>query len=441
MPVVVIVGRPNAGKSTLFNALIGEWKSIVGPKRGITRDRIFGRWTLAAGLDVDLVDTGGFDTRGDIDLSEGVLRQTMTAIEEAHLVVCLFDGSEPPTPDDRELVDLLRKKGKPAVYAVNKVDDPSNDLALAAFYELGIDDPVAVSARNRLGLADLAEAVRLSLGEATPARAHEGQGLRVGILGRPNVGKSLMLNRITGSERALVSPVAGTTRDSVDTTVVRDGKTYTFVDTAGIRRRSRREDSIEFVSVTRALRTIERSDVCLLVLDAAEGLTDQDKRLCGAILDRGRALGVVVNKVDLVDEGGVRLIRESLQRGLSFMPGLPVLFVSALTGAGLDRVYPLADELFAKATTRVPTARLNRFLKDITSTHSGPMVGGKQLKILYITQVDVAPPRFQVVVNTDEAVPRTYARFLANSLRKACGLEEVPVEIRFVPRRHKRRAG
>ncbi|HPC46565.1 MAG TPA: ribosome biogenesis GTPase Der [Deltaproteobacteria bacterium] len=442
MPVVVIVGRPNAGKSTLFNALVGERRSIVGPQRGITRDRIWGRWRISEGVEVDLVDTGGFDTTGEIQLASQVLGQTMTAIEEADLVICLFDARQPPTPDDEELVARLRARGSRTIYVANKVDDPALEAHAAMFCELGIDEPLALSALNRRGLAGLAASVSTALGdEIGQMTSGDENVVRVGILGRPNVGKSLLLNTITQSERALVSPVAGTTRDYVDTTVTRQGRTYTFVDTAGIRRRSRIEDTVEFVSVTKSLRVVTRSDVCLVLIDAVEGLTDQDKRLCSTVLEHGRPFVAVVNKCDLVTADRVREIGGSMKHELSFAADAPVLFVSAHTGRGVERIYPLVDDLHARARTRVPTPRLNRFLAEITARRSPPMAGSKPLRFYYITQVGEAPPRFQVVVNRPDDVPRPYGRFLARSFKKACGLEGVPVELVFVPRGARARRG
>lgn len=435
MPVVVIVGRPNVGKSTLFNVLVGERRSIVGPQRGVTRDRIWGTWRVRDDMAVDLVDTGGFDTTGEIELAGHVLRQTMLAIDEADLVVCLFDARQPLTPDDEELVRTLRIKGCKTVYTANKVDDPSLAGHAAAFCELGIDEPIAVSALNRVGIDALAHAVAQCLGDAAGRESgSETPGTRVSILGRPNVGKSMLLNRLARSERSLVSPMAGTTRDYVDTKVVHEGRTYTFVDTAGIRRKARIEDTLEFVSVTKALKTISRSDVCIVVVDATQGMTDQDKNLCGTVLEHGRPIVVAANKCDLLEEGRERDLRASLRRELSFAPDAPVVLVSALTGKGVPGLYAMVDDLHERASTRVPTAALNRFLADITARRSPPMAKTRPLKLYYITQVGQSPPRFHIVVNRPDDVPRYYIRFIVNALKKACGLEGVPVEVRFVAR-------
>ncbi len=432
MPVIAIVGRPNAGKSTLFNLLIGERRAIVGPQRGITRDRIYGRWNLGEGLEVDLVDTGGFDTIGDIPFSQSVRAQTVLAIEDADLVLCLFDAKSLPTPDDRELVNLLRKAGTRVVFVANKVDDPSQKDAATMLYELGIDEPVQVSALNKATIPVLKEAVKqhlphsevLSLETLTDA-------VRISILGRPNVGKSLLLNRIIGEERAIVSPVAGTTRDYVDISVERSGKIYTFVDTAGIRRKARIDDEIERFSVMRSLQNINLSHICLMLVDPQEGLTDQDKRLCGIIMEHGRAFVLVVNKCDLMSDAELKNVRENVRHSLRFMPDAHLAFTSALTGRNVDSLYPLIDQLFIKTTTRVSTGILNRLMADISDSHTPPMVRHRPLKLYYITQTGIVPPRFQAVVNYPNDVPATYARFLVHSVKKACGMEGIPIILHF----------
>jgi GTP-binding protein len=432
MPVIAIVGRPNAGKSTLFNLLIGERRAIVGPQRGITRDRIYGRWNLGEGLEVDLVDTGGFDTIGDIPFSQSVRAQTVLAIEDADLVLCLFDAKSLPTPDDRELVNLLRKAGTRVVFVANKVDDPSQKDAATMLYEMGRDEPVQGSALNKATIPVLKEAVKqhlrhsevLSLETLTDA-------VRISILGRPNVGKSLLLNRIIGEERAIVSPVAGTTRDYVDISVERSGKIYTFVDTAGIRRKARIDDEIERFSVMRSLQNINLSHICLMLVDPQEGLTDQDKRLCGIIMEHGRAFVLVVNKCDLMSDAELKNVRENVRHSLRFMPDAHLAFTSALTGRNVDSLYPLIDQLFIKTTTRVSTGILNRLMADISDSHTPPMVRHRPLKLNYITQTGIVPPRFQAVVNYPNDVPATYARFLVHSVKKACGMEGIPIILHF----------
>jgi GTP-binding protein len=433
MPVVAIVGRPNVGKSTLFNLLIGERRAIVGPQRGITRDRIYGRWTIGEALEVDLVDTGGFDTIGDMPFAQSVRDQTVLAIEDADLILCLFDAKSPPTPDDKELVNLLRKTGAPVIFIANKVDDPSVGHAATALCELGIDEPIEISALNKKSIPTLKEAVRerLSPNEIMSVETQT-DAVRVSILGRPNVGKSLLLNKIIGEDRAIVSPVAGTTRDYVDIAIEHFNKKYIFVDTAGIRRKARIDDEIERFSVMRSLQNINLSHICLMLVDPQEGLTDQDKRLCGLIMEHGRAFVLVVNKCDLMSDAELKNVRENIRHSLRFMPDAHLAFTSALTGKNVDSLYPLIDELFIKTTTRVSTGILNRLMADITDSHTPPMIRHRSLKLYYITQTSIVPPRFQVVVNYPNDVPATYSRFLMHSVKKACGMEGIPIILNFM---------
>lgn len=436
MPVIAIVGRPNAGKSTLFNLLIGERRAIVGPQRGITRDRIYGRWNLGEGLEADLVDTGGFDTIGDIPFSKSVKAQTILAIEDADLVLCLFDAKSPPTPDDRELVNLLRRSSAKVVFVANKVDDPSQKNTATMLYELGIDEPLEISALNKASISTLKDSVRERLAQTELVSAESiTDCVRISILGRPNVGKSMLLNRIIGEERAIVSPVAGTTRDYVDITVERTGRKYTFVDTAGIRRKARIDDEIERFSVMRSLHNINLSHVCLMLVDPQEGLTDQDKRLCGIIMEHGKAFVLVVNKCDLMSEAQLKNVRENVRHSLRFMPDAHLAFTSALTGRNVDALYPLIDELFIKTTTRVSTGILNRLMGDIADSHTPPLIRHRPLKLYYITQTGIVPPRFQVAVNYPNDVPASYARFLMHSVKKACAMDGIPIIINFMGRK------
>jgi len=437
MPVVAIVGRPNVGKSTLFNLLIGERRAIVGPQRGITRDRIYGRWDLGEGLEVDLVDTGGFDTIGDIPFSVSVREQTLLAIEDADLILCLFDAKSPPTPDDRELVNILRKTAASVIFIANKIDDPSQgDAAVLSLYELGIDEPLAISSLNRAGIQKLKDAVheRLVHSEKMPVESQMDE-VRVSILGRPNVGKSLLLNKIIGEDRAIVSPDAGTTRDYVDITIERFGRKYIFVDTAGIRRKARINDAIERFSVMRSLKNIDMSHVCLVLVDPLEGITDQDKRLCGIVMEHGRAFVLVVNKCDLVSDAELKNVQGTIRHSLRFIPDVHLAFTSALTGENIDNLFPIVEALFVKTTTRVPTGLLNRLMSDITESHTPPMIKHRPLKLYYITQTGIVPPRFQIVVNYPEAVSATYSRFFNHSIKKACGMEGIPVMISFTGKR------
>jgi GTP-binding protein len=435
MPVVAIVGRPNVGKSTLFNDLVGQNRAIVGPERGITRDRIYGRLSLDGGIEADLVDTGGFDTTGEGDFSRHMFEQTMLAIHESDLLVCMFDVLSELTADDGELVRILRESSVPVIYVANKVDDPHGGAASAMLYELGIQDFVEISARKKTGLKLLKERIRQVV-EALPGTdlEHETDAIRVSILGRPNVGKSLLLNRIIGENRAIVSPVAGTTRDYVDIRVGHGGRDYVFVDTAGIRRKSRIQDMLERESVFRSLKNVNLSHVCLLLIDPAEGVTEQDKRICSIMAEHGRAFVVVVNKSDLLQPGMRTQIREAVHYSLKFIPDVRVVFISALTGKNVERMYPLIDELFTKTTTQVTTGHLNRVLADVSGSYTPPVVKGKQVKFFYANQVGKVPPEFRIVTNFPDSIQPSYHRYLVRTFKKALSLEGVPVKLRFVPK-------
>lgn len=435
MSVVAIVGRPNVGKSTLFNALIRQNRAIVGPERGITRDRIYSRLTLDEDHDVDLIDTGGFDTTGEGVFSEVMFEQTMQAISEADLLICMFDIQSEITPDDEELVRIIRESGAQAIYIANKVDDPHAALPTSMLYELGIHEFIEVSARKRTGIPELLERIR-SYVLAIPREPlqDETDAVRVSILGRPNVGKSLLLNKIIGENRAIVSPVAGTTRDYIDIRVSHEGKDYVFVDTAGIRRKARIEDTLEKESVMRALKNIDMSHVCLLLVDPFEGVTEQDKRLCRIMTDHGRAFIIVVNKSDLIEPGKRTGIREAVHHSLKFIPDVKVLFTSALTGKSVARVYPIIDELFAKTTMEASTPKINRILADIAQANLPPISKGKPLKFYYINQVGTVPPKFRIVTNFPGSIPENYQRYLVHTLKKSLSLEGIPIKLQFVER-------
>jgi len=432
MSVVAIVGRPNVGKSTLFNSLIGQRRAIVGPERGITRDRLYSRMTLGEDIDIDLVDTGGFDTVKEGTFYGSMREQTVQAIADADLVLCLFDSLTGITPDDVELVKTLRASGAPIIYVANKVDDPNVAAGSVLLYELGIDGFIEISAQKKSGLKTLVaeiekffqERPRESLEKATDA-------VRVSILGRPNVGKSLLLNKIIGEERAIVSPEAGTTRDYVDISVAHCAKKYTFVDTAGIRRKSRIDDTLERHSVMRSLQNVNMSHVCLLLIDPFEGITEQDKRLSSIIMDHGRAFLLIVNKSDLIDAAGREEIRHKIKHELRFFPDVRIAFISALTGKNVMNLYPMIDSLFEKTTMQIPTPKINRILNDIVSAHPPPTLKRRPLKFFYINQVGIVPPQFRIVSNFPKAVPAAYHRYLLNTIKKRCSMEGITIKIYF----------
>ncbi|HOO39129.1 MAG TPA: ribosome biogenesis GTPase Der [Deltaproteobacteria bacterium] len=432
MSVVAIVGRPNVGKSTLFNSLIGQRRAIVGPERGITRDRLYARLVMDDGIEVDLVDTGGFDTITDGSFARSMREQTLQAIGDADIIVCLFDTQTGITPDDEELVKTLRQSGADVIYVANKVDDPNLAAASAWLYELGLDDFIEISARKKTGLERLIEQIKAHV-RKHPREPIEDEtdAVRVSILGRPNVGKSLLLNKIIGENRAIVSDEAGTTRDYVDIRIAHEGKEYVFVDTAGIRRKSRIQDSLERLSVMRSLQNVNMSHICLLLVDPFEGVTDQDKRLCRIIMEHGRGFMLIVNKSDLIDTARREEIRRTVRHDLRFLPDVKVVFISALTGKNVARLYPMIDSLFEKTTMNIPTAKINRVFADIVSANPPPAVKGRQLKFFYINQTGTVPPQFRVVSNFPKAVPENYHRYLSHALKKACGMEGISIKLFF----------
>ncbi|MBN2297517.1 MAG: ribosome biogenesis GTPase Der [Deltaproteobacteria bacterium] len=433
MSVVAIVGRPNVGKSTLFNSLIGQRRAIVGPERGITRDRLYSRMTIGDDIEIDLVDTGGFDTVKEGVFARSMREQTVQAIADADLVLCLFDSQTGITPDDVELVKTLRASGADIIYVANKVDDPNQAAAIVWLYELGIDGFIEISAQKRSGVDKLVCEIEKFF-KQRPGESLEKltDAVRVSILGRPNVGKSLLLNKIIGQDRAIVSPEAGTTRDYVDIRVSRSAKDYVFVDTAGIRRKSRIDDSLERLSVMRSLQNVNMSHVCLLLVDPFEGVTEQDKRLCRIIMDHGRAFMLIVNKSDLIDSTAREDIRQRIQHELRFFPDVRIVFISALTGKNVGKLYPMIDALFEKTTMQIPTPKINRLFNDIVSAHPPPTVKRRPLKFYYINQVGTVPPQFRIVSNLPKEVPVAYHRYLAGAIKKGCSMDGITIKLHFV---------
>ncbi|HHO75660.1 MAG TPA: ribosome biogenesis GTPase Der [Deltaproteobacteria bacterium] len=432
MSVVAIVGRPNVGKSTLFNALIGQRRAIVGPERGITRDRLYSRMTIGEGIDIDIVDTGGFDTVKEGSFAGSMREQTVQAITDADLVLCLFDSHTGITPDDVELVKTLRASGAPVVYVANKVDDPNQAASTVWLYELGLDGFIEISASKKTGLETLVRHIR-GFFQERPVESVERltDAVRVSILGRPNVGKSLLLNKIIGQERAIVSPEAGTTRDYVDIRVSHSEKDYIFVDTAGIRRKSRIDNSLERLSVMRSLQNVNMSHVCMLLVDPSEGVTEQDKRLCRIIMDHGRAFVLIINKSDLIDAASREEIKHRIKHELRFFPDVRIVFISALTGKNVGKIYPMIDSLFEKTTMQIPTPKINRIFNNIVSSHPPPTVKRRPLKFFYINQVGTVPPQFRIVSNLPNEVPVAYHRYLLGAIKKGCGMDGITIKLSF----------
>lgn len=432
-PIVVVVGRPNVGKSTLFNRLLGASIAIVDDQPGITRDRHYGDAFLHGRL-VTLVDTGGLDPDSDDPLNQGIAAHVLAAIEEADAVLCILDGAAAVTEPDSRIIRMLRKLDKPVIYIANKVDGQRQSEQAYDIYSFGLPNLVFVSALHGRGIGDLEAAlVKLlpAVQESTPPPVEEGV-TRIAILGRPNAGKSSLFNRLVGTERSLVASIPGTTRDPVDARFNFGGRAFHVVDTAGIRRQSHIDrKSVEAVSVLRAIRAMERADVALVLCDGNEGVTEQDARLLGLCVDRGRGVIVGVNKCDLFDRAVRKTIFDKCKNTLHFIPWAPTLPVSALSGFGVDELMLVAHRTGQQLHRRIGTGELNRFMEQILAKHTPPTHGGRAPRIYYITQVSVAPPTFVAISNAPDHITEAYKRYVANQIRKHFGFEGTPLVVKF----------
>ncbi len=431
-PVVAIVGRPNVGKSTLFNRLAGKRLAIVHDQPGVTRDRNYADVHLA-GRELVLVDTGGFDPTDEDPMRQGIARQVKAALAEADLVVCVLDGVMSPTLADREAIKLLRRSKKPVLYVANKADDKDKALAANELYEMGIPELLPVSALHGRGTGELIAAISAALPSPAAAsdEAADDSAIRVAVIGRPNAGKSSLVNRLAKSERSLVDDRPGTTRDPTDTRVELDGQAFVVVDTAGIRRRARVEKGIEAASVIRALRSMERAQVVVLLCEALEGVAEQDARLMGLIAERGRAVVIGLNKTDLLDKAGRKKAEEQVRDALRFAPWAPLVQLSAKNGWGVSDLMRAVRRAADEFTRRVPTGELNRFFEQVLEHRAPPTHKGRAPRIYYITQAETAPPVFVAVTNATDHIKESYKRYVVNQIRKSFGFECVPIELRF----------
>jgi len=433
-PIVAIVGRPNVGKSTLFNRIAEKRVSIVDDTPGVTRDRIYAdaEWT---GHEFALVDTGGIDFDENDALLPAMRNQAKLAMEEADVILFVVDGKVGITEVDQQIVGMLRTAKKPVVLAVNKVDSIKGIPDSYEFYGLGLGEPIAVSAVNALNLGDLLDAIVKELPEEVEV-ADEPDTIRVAVVGRPNVGKSSLVNALLGEERLVVSNIPGTTRDAVDTYFKQDGVTFVFVDTAGMRRRGKIDAALERYSVIRSLRTIDRADVVLMVIDAAEGVSEQDKKIAGYVHESGRASVLVVNKWDLIQKDGKTSLRytETMRQELGFMQYSPVVFLSALTKQRVSRIPEVVKYVAEQHAMRVSTSLLNQVVRDAVGINPPPSDRGRKLKIYYATQASVKPPTIVFFVNDPELMHFSYLRFLENKLREAFGFEGTPLKLVVRPR-------
>ena len=429
-PLVAIVGRPNVGKSMLFNKLVGRRLSIVEDTPGVTRDRLYAEaeW---CGRTFDLVDTGGIEPGTDSEILTFMRRQAEIAIQNATVIIFLCDIKTGLTASDQEVANLLLRSRKPVVLAVNKMDQvgPANP-DIYEFYNLGLGDPIAVSAVHGHGTGDLLDACLKYFPDHDADDAPD-DVVKVAVIGKPNVGKSSLVNRILGEERVIVSNVAGTTRDAVDSYFENDAGKFLFIDTAGMRKKSRVDDPIEKFSVLRATMAIERSDVCLILIDANEGVTEQDTKVAGLAHESGKACIIVVNKWDAVekDDKTMDRMRQEIRRDLSYMTYAPILFLSALTGQRVGRLFQLINYVNDQAAMRITTGMLNSLLADATQRVQPPTDKGRRLKIFYMTQVGVKPPHFVCFCNDAQLFHFSYQRYLENQIRATFGLEGTPVRL------------
>ncbi|MDO4552334.1 MAG: ribosome biogenesis GTPase Der [Bacillota bacterium] len=429
-PVVAVVGRPNVGKSTLFNKIIGKRMAIVEDTPGVTRDRIYGQaeWL---GREFLLIDTGGIEPESEDVILSQMRLQAEIAMETAHVILFLVDGKEGLTSTDREVASMLMKKGKDVILVVNKADGKELPESFYDFYELGLGEPVPVSAANMLGLGDLLEQVTAHFPEGGEEEEEDVQG--IAVIGKPNVGKSSLINALLGEERVIVSNIPGTTRDSVDTPFEWGGERWNLIDTAGIRRQNRINEDIERYSVIRAVSAIERSDVCLLMIDASQGVTDQDKRVAGMAHEAGKGIVIVVNKWDLIEKDNHTMsqFERTIRAELLFLAYAPILFISVLKKQRTGKVMELVKYVSEKRALRVSTGQLNSLITDATMMKQPPSDKGKRLKIYYVTQVGVKPPLFSFKINDRELMHFSYARYLENQIRQGFGFEGTSIKFVF----------
>jgi len=430
-PVVAIVGRPNVGKSTLFNKLIGERRSIVEDTPGVTRDRIYAEaeWNDRRFI---LIDTGGIEPKTDDTILKQMRVQAEIAVASADVIIFMCDIRAGLVADDRDIAIMLKRSGKPIVLCVNKIDRVGEvPYEFYEFYELGFErEPIALSSLHGSGTGDLLDAVLEECPESGEDDGDEGV-INVAVIGKPNAGKSSIINRMCGEERVIVSDIAGTTRDATDTRVENEHGVFNFIDTAGIRRHSKVEDRIERFSVIRANMAVERADVCLLMIDAQDGVTEQDEKIAGIAHEAGKAVIIVINKWDAIekDNNTVNQFNQRIRTSLAYMPYAPIIYVSALTGQRCANIYEMINEVYAESHKRITTGMLNDLLSDATTRVQPPSDRGKRLKIYYMTQASVAPPTFVVFCNSEELFHYSYRRYLENCLRDTFGFKGTPIRM------------
>ena len=437
-PIVAIVGRPNVGKSTLFNALAGEMISIVKDTPGVTRDRIYAEITWL-NKEFTLIDTGGIEPDSkDIILSQ-MREQAQIAIDTADVIIFLTDVRQGLVDSDSKVADMLRRSGKPVVLVVNKVDSFDKFMSdVYEFYNLGIGDPMPISAASRLGIGDMLDGVTKHFPEGSGEEV-EDERPRIAIVGKPNVGKSSIVNKLLGKNRVIVSDIAGTTRDAIDTAIKHDGKEYVFIDTAGLRRKNKIKEELERYSIIRTVTAVERADVVLMVIDATEGVTEQDAKIAGIAHERGKGIIIVVNKWDAIEKNDKTMneFEAQVRQTLAYMPYAEIMYVSAVTGQRLSKLYDMIDMVMENQTLRVATGVLNEIMTEAVALQQPPSDKGKRLKLYYITQVSVKPPTFVIFVNDKELMHFSYTRYLENKIREAFGFRGTSLKFFIRERKEK----
>jgi len=431
-PVVAIIGRQNVGKSTLLNRLAGKKIAIIEDLPGTTRDRV--NTTVSwQETEFTLIDTGGLETKPESTIAQGVKEQVETAIGEADLLVFLVNVRDGVTPLDMEIADMLRRTSKPVLLAANKADNDKLEAEAVEFYELGLGEPLPISAHHGRGTADLLDSI-ISLLPSLPSVEPGSEAMKVAIVGRPNVGKSMLLNAILGEERVIVDDTPGTTRDAIDTSLDFQGQNVILIDTAGIKRRGRQGVGVDKYSVIRALRAIDRSDIALLVIDASEPFTAQDVHIGGYIRQMAKGIVLIINKWDLVSDKNKTEWNRYIRSQLNFMPYAPVVYTSAKYGQGVEKIMPRVSEVYQERLKRVPTATVNSVVQQAVAAHNLPRIGRKRLKILYATQADVNPPTFVFFINDTRLIHFSYQRYLENKLRQSFGFTGTPLRLVFKTR-------
>lgn len=425
-PLIAIVGRPNVGKSTFFNKVAGRKISITEDRPGVTRDRIYvdSEWR---GKPFTLVDTGGIELKSDDTMWMHIARQAEVAIETADVILFFTDGKEGLTSSDYDVAEKLRRSRKPVILVVNKVDDYTHDK-MFEFYSLGLGEPFPVSAEHSRGIGDVLDEAVSYFGKG---ETEEIPSLKIAVVGKPNAGKSSLVNKLLGAERSIVTDIAGTTRDAIDTLFERDGKKYTVIDTAGIRRKRSVEDDVEYYSVLRAFDAVRRADVCVLVVDCGEGITEQDVKIVGYVHEQGKPSVIVMNKWDTIEKDTHTVLKfeEKLKQDLKFMDYFKSVYVSAKTGLRTDKILTLAEEVFAHANFRIPTGALNDLLSDAMRVSEPPSYQGRRMKLYYASQVSVCPPNFVLFVNDDRLLHFSYKRYLENVIRGAYDFSGTPITV------------